>query len=881
MFSSDRLYALRAVVSEQLPGVEGAVAFARAKDFLDKEVVTSIGFPQVAFENGDMWRELGARRQERYLHGFLFFGDWYKTVLSNEDQAAEAARAAMRIVTAWVVGYSDPNLAPSMAYHDETTAQRLMSLVTLRPLIRNHITSESLEVLDALMLSTADLLADDEFHATGNNHGMFQDLALLYYSIMVETPDKDRSSRLFELGMRRLMGYFSTCFTADGVHVENTPTYHLMVAKQVENVRQIAEAAKHEDAPYYKRLISDAEQYAIHALMPNAVFPPISDTQQLDIGRSSARNIFRSPEFAYASSQGKLGTPPKRRHLILPNSGYAIYRSSWGDLDATFAFFTAAYNADYHKHSDDLSFFLRSNGIDLLSEAGAYGYDYKAPLTKYAYSQFAHNSLIVDGRSLPRTDPHSDQVHLESLDEREDGFTVLGTNGRYADTVHRREVRIREVDGIPEIDLTDTISSSRDHKYELLWNLGTDVVPLLRHHGFELFHNNQKQLDLRIEADTTARISVDRGKTKPRPLGWRFPTFGQSVPTNVIRIKLQGRDVEVTTKIRLRNFNYAAPDMGSQVAPLLTSGRLTYSYEPAQSRSSQKLAIIFGPHRDPNHELPLHEFKTNILHISDVIETQETNVAPGIGLAEFHDEIRALIERIAREHNIDLHDVAMFGSGIGGAAALLHGLLLPVQRIFAVCPELGSGPLTSKDKSAISPNASDLSMAISESLMGAERLPAISILSIENSENYEHAVKPLIQLLAEDREGEGKASLTLLSDRRTDELQLARRSFFSAHLHQWTQNKNEEVIPYKISATKTRRGFTLALYSGNETKFAYRLYRDKEVVSRGSYTSNRYFAFNSLEVGRYRLRIFSRDGPHAPTRAFTTHWVTVVETSLP
>ncbi|WAP53328.1 heparinase II/III family protein [Arthrobacter sp. ATA002] len=228
--------------------------------------------------------------------------------------------------------------------------------------------------------------------------------------------------------------------------------------------------------------------------------------------------------------------------------------------------FSAAYNADYHKHSDDLSLFLRSKGIDLLSESGPYGYDYKHPFSRYAYSQYSHNSLVVDGVSLPRTDGLRHKVQLVREAETETDFTVVGTNGRYPDTIHNRRLQVQENGGMPSFFLTDTIISSQPHTYQLLWNLGPDVRAHLTTNGFDLMHGAIKVLELRLEGDVPVRISLHEGEQKPRPLGWRFPRFGHAVPTQVVMIKFEGAAAELETTIRLSDFERVPAEQVSSPA---------------------------------------------------------------------------------------------------------------------------------------------------------------------------------------------------------------------------------------------------------------------------------------------------------------------------
>lgn len=133
---------------------------------------------------------------------------------------------------------------------------------------------------------------------------------------------------------------------------------------------------------------------------------------------------------------------------------------------------------------------------------------------------------------------------------------MVGKNARYRDVVHERELDVSEASGIPRFLLTDTITTSSDHQYQFLWNLGTEVSVVLHSQGFELFHGEIKVLDLVVSGTVTTRQTLHEGRMKPRPLGWRFPRFGEAVPAKVVAISFRGQNAQIKTDIRLADFSY-------------------------------------------------------------------------------------------------------------------------------------------------------------------------------------------------------------------------------------------------------------------------------------------------------------------------------------
>lgn len=777
-----------------------------------------------------------------------------------------------------------------MAFHDETTAQRLINLLSLQLHFEKHC-EDILPKYDLLTRKTADLLADPGFHSSGNNHGMFQDLAILYWAVLSNRADSEVRSAYFLLSLDRLREYFRIAFTEEGVHVENTPTYHIMVCKYVSYVREVVEAVEHEDIAFYNELLSRAELYAAHALMPNGTYPPISDTQQKKISTASMERVFEGQTFEYAASQGLRGVVPSSRTLVLPSSGYAIYRSAWGDDDATFAFFSAAYNADYHKHSDDLSLFLYSRGKELITESGPYSYDYSDPLSKYAYSQFAHNSLIVDGRSLPRTDARRDRVKVSSYEEREDGFTVVAENARFADVIHERSVEIRETDGVPDFAVEDFIRSNNHHSYTLLWNLGAELDVALHGQGFELFAQGRKLMDLHFTAGTSTRVSLHQAEMNPRPLGWRFPKFGEAKPSKVVAIHFASSDANISTSIRLSDFTYrdrrlCANDINwSRFAGEVP---LNYLFSRGESQNGKRhLAVVFSAIQERgdftyNYKATVDQLDTSALYILDDFGDQGAYYHSDHRSEAIFRSVQKLIDFICSEQTIERRRVAMVGSSKGGAAALMHGAAFGAGRIIVGAPQTRIGSFLSAPHpnmvefiagGSSSEDVDYLDSILFDKMAQLDPSTKVSILVGQNDHHLPNHVLPLMEFMG--NRGLPTPALTVLPDLSHADIGSVYRHYLAANLEQWTRGSDEEALPYTLSSDQTTQSIRLKIYAPEGTQLSYRLFKGKDVVRRRSFSGKDVVVFDDLSPGRYRVRVYTRAVEDDEAVAFTTRWVEV------
>ncbi|WP_326965655.1 heparinase II/III domain-containing protein [Arthrobacter sp. CG_A4] len=882
---------MREAVIRQLPRAADETARSRAEKFFKDGKIVSARFGNLPFNDGDIWADATKRSQARYVHGFLFFSDWHGTVLGDPVAGAKYAAFALRVARSWAANYGDAKRIPEVSHHDETTAQRLIQLTSLLLRLKDLVPDEDYNWLAELALDTARLLESDDFHATGNNHGMFQDLSLLYFSVMCDyVPPNDREG-FFATATARLYSYFSTSFTSDGVHVENTPTYHLMVSKHVHGVLDILSRAGHHHADYYRSLLRNAAEYATHALMPNGMYPPVSDTTQQLETSAARQNIFDSNEFAYAASAGKIGSKPQRRTLVLPDSGYAIYRSSWGNPNASFAYFSAAYNANYHKHSDDLSLFLRSDGVDLLSEAGAYGYDYKDPLTKYGYSSYAHNCIVVDGISLPRTDESAHLTTMEAHEVRADGYRVTGRTGRLRDTTHSRTVDIQEREGVPYLEVSDTIESQEEHSYELLWNLGQDVEAVVHGQGFELFHGGRKLMDLRFDANVPTKVSLHRGEKRPKHLGWRFPRFGEAVPAPVVKISFEGSGAQLNTQIRLSDFSYL--DRGLKVesnAWRRSSGSvgLNYLSVPAGSHSgARKLAVVFTAiHQQGdftfNYKKSVDTSGVHALYILDDFGDQGSYYLSDHGDRSIFSATQALIGQELDRLGLTAKDLITAGSSKGGSAAILHGIAAGAGRIIVGAPQVRIGSFLRDPHANIlrfmtGDTSEDSVSALDEVVFNAidDMLDTtrLSILVGEADHHYKNHVLPL-KSYAETQLKD--LELTVLPGLPHAEIGAVYGQFLTANIQQEISGSGEEAVPYSFRrSSEDPAGLCLEVQLPVGWELASRLFRGVESVARTPFGNDNKARWSAKPAGRYRARVFLRNPKEDVVRSFTTPWVTL------
>src|SRR5690625_1991200 len=305
--------------------------------------------PEMRTDGSGIWSASNNRSYGRLSHGFIFVQDWLG-IYNQLDRRSKQLLAlkGYQLLTKW---RDTKHAMNSMAYHDETTAQRVIFISGFITKFYDHLTEPAKQEIIMQVSEDTQRLQTEEFYSGTNNHGMFQDIAVLVAAELIL--DVNEALTAQDLAFDRLGHYFASCFTSEGVHIENSPSYHLMVSEYLRKLIDYAGKRGNSDFKrHFAPILTNADLYAAYALAPNKKFAPISDTASIAITRSRSRRAFQDGYLEGVATQGSSGVLPSAPAYVLPSSGYAIHRTDFRDPNSSYVFFSAAYNDDYHKHSD-------------------------------------------------------------------------------------------------------------------------------------------------------------------------------------------------------------------------------------------------------------------------------------------------------------------------------------------------------------------------------------------------------------------------------------------------------------------------------------------------------------------------------------------------
>ena len=463
------------------------------------------------------FRETGDERYQRTWE--LLVGSWIEQVQVGSESTDTVARRLLNWVYAWNAFASSQAFA---GLGDGVATRMLESMAAQVTWLRDNLTPR-------------------------RNHRTLELYAL--FVVALALPGLDTSGELLDSALDELQRNLSSDFRPDGVHVECSTHYHLIVLRSFVGVRENARRFGLELAPDFDERLSRALDFALHCHRPDGAIPALSDADTGSYAEllALAADQLARPDLLYAATRGARGTPPRTRNVGFPNGGYYVQRSGWGEgadrfEDERFLIFDCGpLGEGGHGHYDLLSVELCAGGRPLIVDPGRYTYHEGHPelgggpnLRHWFKGTAAHNTVLVD--RLDQTEYHRRKPKGPIAEGRllgrivAPGLDVLwgeALTPRY-DARHRR--RVLFVAGEYWV-FEDRLTAQRAHRYAQRWHLApcaqgrVEVSP--SEHGASV-----RAPGLALVFAPGVRVELEDG--------WYAPKYGVKHPAPVVSAVVEG-----------------------------------------------------------------------------------------------------------------------------------------------------------------------------------------------------------------------------------------------------------------------------------------------------------------------------------------------------
>ncbi len=369
---------------------------ALGEKLVDMQQLELAPFKSVPFSGWGDWEQdpLNNRSWQWRLNWLSFLSYLMAYHRASGDEAVlDSAREATQ---SWLDAYleTDTSYPFEFIWHDHATALRAEQLVLFAYYCREHAPewvskhAEFLAYLEHALVVHGQWLAKDSFYSEHTNHGLEQARVLLLLGTVFEG---EQAQEWQQIATGRISSELTFAFTDEGVHVENSPAYHIFVFKVFLGIiKDYPEEVLGDLAEQFSQFSAKALSFITHILRPDGKLPPIGDTEQLptsDAYRDMFGHRLEYQHFLYALTQGKQGVKPQVLNRVYSKSGYAIFRDEWPGKEhyqKAFHLITkVGCSSRYHHQQDEGHISLYAGGEDWLIDSGLYNYINKDPGRKY------------------------------------------------------------------------------------------------------------------------------------------------------------------------------------------------------------------------------------------------------------------------------------------------------------------------------------------------------------------------------------------------------------------------------------------------------------------------------------------------------------------
>lgn len=215
----------------------------------------------------------------------------------------------------------------------------------------------------ALLIKYADWLMEDNNYIDNNNHGIFEDLALLHISVLLDSHPKAVLWK--KQAVKRLNRLFEVAYYDDFTNNENSIRYFEINNNLYGQVIQFCENYSISGIDKLKERLEKSTETLITFSHKDCSFPLIGD------GR-----IF----------YGKESNQDSR---LFPDIGIGILK-----IKETYMSFKCKTVFQAHAHIDVSSITARYKNIDFIIDSGQYNYDRYTPANRYMRSSAGHSGIF-------------------------------------------------------------------------------------------------------------------------------------------------------------------------------------------------------------------------------------------------------------------------------------------------------------------------------------------------------------------------------------------------------------------------------------------------------------------------------------------------------
>jgi len=410
-----------------------------ADSAIEDSIIPFPTFEAVPFSD-DIWNiQKGADTvsYQLYIHSWRVVSELLNQFKATQDK--KYLLKAKQIIDSWIEHAE--NLRTDMTWYDHPTANRTQVLIEFMYLMQQHEQDVNLRSYFEQLDVHCQFLMNDEYYRP-NNHGLMMDRTLMIAGKVLD-------NELYLLkGKSRAQQSFWINYSPNGVHLENSPEYHLMVTKMYHSIEDYLIKNHDSLGKEINEVLGMADKYLSKIAKPDGKIPAIGDSSEI---QSPSKKIVW--ENFHDTSSGM---------TVIKDEANEFYLA-----------FICGFSTATHKHPDDLSVLINYKNEDFFVDSGKFNYS-RSPGRSYVSSLGAHSSYQL-GQNYTRSHENriTQKIKTDFYADTSQYTVVSGSHNGYRESSLRRTVYYIKKFNIVFIE--DKGHSNKNQKWVNRFNLSEKV----------------------------------------------------------------------------------------------------------------------------------------------------------------------------------------------------------------------------------------------------------------------------------------------------------------------------------------------------------------------------------------------------------------------
>jgi hypothetical protein len=326
------------------------------------------------------------------------------------------------VVLRWITFMQDKKSNSEFFYHDHSLAYRAINLIECMDFFSDEMRITLIHHLTEIGTLLVSPIEDNAL----SNHAFDQAIALFLISDFLTSNPFSQSWQ--EISLARIERELDYSFTNDGVHVENSPSYHHgMITNIHRSLNKVLKISPHQAIQNHRSKLAKSIPYLAWIIRPDGKVPPLGDSEEKEVSTNLGRKI--SGHDVFSSHEG----------MRVFGEGYAIWKSSSKQYHLTLK---SCHHGRFHRHDDDCSLALWVRGENLLMDSGLLYYEEKDLDRIHVRSAKGHSGFEIPGKK-PNRNPFIKTAHRSKVFKIDD-TTSKAVLGMYGNLNATRTVNVLE-----------------------------------------------------------------------------------------------------------------------------------------------------------------------------------------------------------------------------------------------------------------------------------------------------------------------------------------------------------------------------------------------------------------------------------------------------